>query len=84
MFFDELRHVVYNTGNRNEGLATLGLGDEIIPVHNRQLTQRNTPVKLGPLLINLLLKLLYTSLFDFVGSEFLEIGRQTDLLPCPD
>ena len=81
---DEVSHIVDNTSDSNEATTVLGLVDVIIPLHDRQLLKRHTPVKLGALLVELLLLLLETALLNLVGAELLEIVGETQLLPCPD
>jgi hypothetical protein len=75
---------VDNTGNSNETLASLGLGDEVVPVNNRELLQGNTPIEGRTLLVELLLELLDTTLLDFVLAELLEVVCEAELLPEPD
>src|SRR6202012_3692105 len=70
--------------NRNEATAVLALVNIIIPFHDGELLKRHTPVEPGPLLVELLLLLLQTTLLDFVGAELLEIIRETELLAGPD
>lgn len=84
MILDEIGDIVNDTGNRNQSTAILGLVDIIFPLHDGKLIERNTPIQLGTLLIQLLLKLLETTLFDFVAAELLEIISQAKLLPGPD
>lgn len=82
--FDEVGHIVNNTGNSNEGLAVLGLGGEVVPADNGELLERSTPVEGGTLLVELLLQLLTTALFDFVGTELLEVIGEAEHLPEVD
>lgn len=42
------------------------------------------PVELRPLLVDFLLELLDPAFFDLVRPELFEVGRQPDLLACPD
>lgn len=84
MIFDEVRHIVDNTSDRDQGLAILGLLDEVIPIDDRKLLQRHTPVKLAALLVKLLLLLLQPALVDLVLAEGLEVGGEAELLPGPD
>lgn len=81
---DEVGHVVDNTGNSNESLAVLGLGGEIVPADNGELLERSTPVEGGTLLVELLLQLLNTALFDLVGTELLEVIGEAEHLPEVD
>jgi hypothetical protein len=81
---DEVGNVVDNTGNGNETLSSLGLGDEVVPVNNGELLKRNTPVEGGTLLVKLLLELLDTALLNLVGTELLQLISKTKLLPAPD
>lgn len=80
----ELGDIVDNTGNTDERTTVLALVDVVIPFHDGEVVERNTPVKCGALLVELLLELLNTALFDLVGTELLEIVGETELLPCPD
>lgn len=84
MLLDEVGHVVDNTGDRNKAAAVLGLGDVVVPVDDRQLLQRDTPVELGALLVELLLQLLEAALLDLVLAELLEVVSEAELLPGPD
>lgn len=81
---DEVGHVVYDTSNSDEATAVLGLLNVVIPLDNGKLVERNTPVELRSLLVELLLELLNTALFDFVGAELLEVGGEAELAPEPD
>lgn len=84
MLLDEVSHVVDNTSNSNKATAALGFGNVVVPVNDRKLLKRNTPVQLGTLLIELLLQLLKTTLLDLVLSELLEVVGEAHLLPGPD
>lgn len=84
MIFDKIAHVMNDTGDGDQGLAVLGLLDEVIPVDNRELLQRHTPVELATLLVKLLLLLLEPALVDLVLAESLEVGSKAELLPGPD
>lgn len=84
MILDEVGDIVYDTSYGNEATAALSLGNIIVPFDDRKLLKRNTPVELGSLLVKLLLELLNTALFDFVGTELLEVIGEAELLPCPD
>lgn len=84
MILDKVGHVVYDTGNSNKSLAVLGLGDKVIPANNGQLLERRTPVEGGALLVELLLQLLHTAFFDFVGTELFEVIGKTKHLPGVD
>jgi hypothetical protein len=81
---DEVGNVVDNTGNGNETLSSLGLGNEVVPVNNGELLKGYTPVECGTLLIKLLLELLDTALLNLVGTELLQLISKTKLLPAPD
>lgn len=81
---DEISHVVDDTGNGNEAAAVLGLVDEIIPLHDGELVEGNTPIQFRTGLVKLLLQLLETTLFNLVAAELLEIICETELLPDPD
>jgi hypothetical protein len=81
---DEVGHIVNNTSDSNKTLASLGLGNEVVPVNNRKLLKRNTPVEGSTLLIELLLELLNTALLNLVGAELLQFVGKTKLLPEPD
>lgn len=82
--FNEVAHIVDDTGDGDQSLAVLGLLDEVIPVNDRKLLQWHTPVKLAPLLIKLLLLLLQPALVNLILAESLEVGGETKLLPSPD
>lgn len=84
MIVDEVGHVVDNTGNDDKGLAILRVLDEVIPADNRELLERGSPVELGALLVKLLLQLLNTALFNLVGTEFLQVVGEPDVLPESD
>ncbi|KAI6759232.1 hypothetical protein HG530_009912 [Fusarium avenaceum] len=81
---NEVGHIVNNTGDSNKTLARLGLGNEVVPVNNRKLLKRDSPVERGTLLVELLLKLLNTALLNLVGAELLQLVGKTKLLPEPD
>ena len=81
---DEVGHIVHNTSDSDEATAILGLVNIVVPLHDRQLLKRHTPVKLGALLVKLLLLLLKTALLNLVGAELLEVVGEAELLPCPD
>ncbi|KAG7145414.1 hypothetical protein HYQ46_005845 [Verticillium longisporum] len=66
VILDEVGHVVDDTSDSDKALALLGLGNKVIPVDNRELLERNTPVEGGALLVKLLLELLDTSLLNLV------------------
>lgn len=78
---DEVGHIVNDTGNRNETATLVDLLDVVVPLNDGKLIERNTPVKLRTLLVELLLKLLNTALFDFVGAELLEVVGEAKLAP---
>ena len=84
MVLDEIGHVVDNTGDGDEGLAILGLGDVVVPVDDGELVEGRSPVELGTLLVELLLELLNSALFNLVGTELLEVVGKAKLLGCPD
>ena len=84
MVVDEVSHIVDNTSDGNEASTILCLLDVIIPLHDWELIERDTPIEFGSLLVNLLLELLNTALFDFVGSELFEVISETELLGDPD
>lgn len=84
MVFDEIAHIVDDTSDRDQSLAILGLGNEVIPVNDRKLLQGHTPVELATLLIKLLLLLLQPALVDLVLAESFEVGSKAELFPSPD
>lgn len=84
VLLDEGGNVVDDTSDGDEGLAVLGLGDEVVPVDNGELLKRNTPVEGGTLLVELLLELLDSTLVDLVLSELLEVVGEAESLPDPD
>ena len=84
MLLNESGNVVDNACYGDEASAVLGLILEVVPFHDRQGLERNTPVQLRALLIELLLHLLNTPLFDFVLLELLKVVCKTELLPHPD
>ena len=81
---DEVGNIVYNTSDGNQTTAVLSLLNIVVPLDDRKLLKRYTPVELGALLVNLLLKLLDATLLDLVGTELLEVGGETELAPQPD
>jgi len=80
----ELGDIVYNTSHANESTAILALVNVVVPLHNRKVLERYTPVECGALLVKLLLELLNAALLNLVGTELLEIVGETEGLPCPD
>lgn len=79
---DEVGHVVDDTSNGNESLAlVLGGVNKVVPADDGELLERSTPVEDRTLLVDLLLHLLDTALFDFVGTELLEVVGETEGLP---
>jgi len=84
MLVDEIGHIMDNTGNSDQATAVLGLLNVVVPLNDRKLLKRYTPVELGALLVNLLLELLNTALFDLVGTELLEVGGEAEFGPQPD
>lgn len=81
---DEVGNVVDDTGNGDEGLAVLGLLNEVVPVNDGKLLEWESPVKLRALLVELLLLLLKAALLDLILAESLEVGGEAELLPGPD
>lgn len=81
---DKVGHIMDNTSNGNEGLAVLGLRNEVVPVDDGELVERDTPVEGSTLLVELLLELLDTALLDLVLTELLEVVGEAELLPDPD
>ena len=81
---EERGDIVDDTSNADKGTAVFALVNVIIPLHDGELVKRNAPVEGGSFLVELLLELLDTTLFDFVGAELLEVGGKTELLPDPD
>ncbi len=84
VMLDEFGDVVNNPGDGNQTAAVLGLVDKVVPFHNWERIERDTPVEFGALLVEFLLHLLDTALFDLVLFELFEIIRETKLLPHPD
>lgn len=84
MVLDKVGNVVDNTGNSHKITAVLALLLILFPGHDGELLERDTPVKLGALLVELLLLLLETALLNFVGTEGLEIISEAELLHGPD
>jgi hypothetical protein len=84
MVFDEAGDIVDNTSDGHKTTAVLRLVNVIVPFHDRELLERDTPIKSLALLIELLLKLLNTALLNFVGSELLEVVCKAELLCRPD
>lgn len=84
MNLDELGNVVNHSGNSNETAAILGLILEVVPFHDWQSIEGNTPIELGALLIEFLLHLLNTAFLDFVLLELLQVEGKTHLLPRPN
>jgi hypothetical protein len=81
---DEVGDVVNNTGDSNKTAAVLDLLNVVVPLDDGKLLERNAPVELGALLVNLLLELLNTALLDLVGTELLQVGGKAKLGPHPD
>ena len=81
---DEVRHVVDDAGDGDEGVAVAGLLLVVVPLHHGQLVERGAPVELGALLVELLLVLLQTALLDLVVAELLEVVGEAELLARPD
>lgn len=78
---DEVGNVVDDTGNGNEGLAVLGLRDKVVPVDDGELLKGSAPVEGGTPLVEPLLELLDTALFDLVGAELLQVVGEAGELP---
>ena len=55
-----------------------------VPFHHGQLVERDTPVQLGALLVELFLELLDTALLNLSRTELLQVVGQSQLLPNPD
>lgn len=81
---DKVGAVVHNTGNGDKATALLGFLDVLVPFHDGKLVERRAPVEVGTLLVELLLLLLETALFDLVGAELLQVVGEAKLLPGPD
>ena len=81
---DEVGDIVDDTGNGHKSSAVLGLILEVVPLHDGQGVERHAPVELGALLVELLLLLLDTTLFDFIAAELLQVIGEAKLLPHPD
>ena len=81
---DEIRDIVDNTCDSDKSAAILGLVNIVVPFEHWKLVERNAPVELGALEIDLLLLLLHSALFDLVALELLEIVGEAELLPDPD
>lgn len=81
---NESGNVMDNTSHSNEATAILRLVLEVVPFHNGEGIEWNTPVKFGTLLIKLFLHLLDTALIDFVLFELLQIIGKAELFPSPD
>lgn len=77
VIFDKRCYVVNDTADNNKRLvaAPLGFRNKLIPIDNWQLIQRDSPIELCALLINLLLQLLKEALFDFILTELLQVVR---------
>jgi len=84
VILDEVGYIVDNTGDSDESTAVLGFSLVRIPVDDRQLLERNTPIESLSLLIKLLLELLETALLDLILLELLQIECEAHLLPQPD
>ena len=73
---NEALDIMYHAGNSDE-LRTVGTPRfEIVPVHDGQSGQRNTPVELRAPPVHRLLQLLHPPLFNLVVAECLEIVGQ--------
>ena len=84
MLVNEISNIVNNTSDSDQTTAVLSLLNVVVPLDDRKLLKRNTPVELGALLVDLLLELLDTALLDLVGTELLEVGGEAELAPQPD
>jgi hypothetical protein len=84
MIADEVSNVMNDPSNSNKSSAVLGLVLVVVPFHDWKLLERNTPVEFRSFLVEFLLLLLNTALFDFVGLELFEIKSKAHLLPQPD
>jgi len=84
MILDEIGHIMNDASNGDEATTVLALVNIVVPFHDRELLERNTPVKSGTLLIKLLLMLLEAALLNFIASELLEVICETELLVNPD
>ena len=82
--FDERRDVVNDTSDGNQSASVFRLVLEVVPLHNRKGFERDTPVELGALLIEILLLLLNAALFNLVGTELFQVVSKAELLPHPD
>lgn len=81
---DEVGDIMNNTSDSDETTAIANLFNIVVPFDNGELVERDTPVELGALLVKLFLELLDAALFDFVGTELLQIVGKTKLAPEPD
>jgi len=84
VLFDEISHIVNNTGHGDETSAILDLFNIVVPLDDWELIKRNTPIKFGSLLVELLLELLDTAFFDLVGTELLQVISKAKLAPKPN
>lgn len=84
VFLDEIGDVVNNAGHSDQTSPILGLILEVLPIHDGQRIERDTPIELGALLVERLLHLLNSALLDLVRFELLEIICETELLPDPN
>jgi len=80
----ELGDIVNDTSHADESTTVLALVNVVVPLHDGEVVERNTPVESGTLLVELLLELLNTALLDLVGAELLEIVGEAESLPGPD
>lgn len=84
VLLDKVGNVVDDTSDQNESTALISLGLEVVEIHDGKLFERNTPVELSALAVDLLLELLNATLLDFVLAELLEVVGESELLPGPD
>ena len=84
VLLDEVGHIVDDPGHGNQTTSVAGLVLEVVPLHDGQGVERDTPVELRTLLVEFLLHLLHATFLDLVHAELLQIVRQTELFPDPD
>lgn len=84
MFLDEVCNVVNNARYRNKTTTVLALIKVVVPFHDRQTVQWDTPVKSTAFYVQALLCLLQAALLNFIGAEFFQVMSESNLLAGPN
>jgi len=79
MVLDEVANIVDDAGDGRQGFSIFpGIGNEVVPVDNGQLLERNAPVEGSTLLVEGLLLLLKPAFLNLVGTELLQVVGQPE------